>query len=330
MRFQRITTVDEKMNKTGILLTNLGTPQAPTPKAVRAFLAEFLADPRVIEVPRLLWWFILNGVILRIRPGKVAKIYQQVWTDKGSPLMVIAQSQATKLQAKLGEQYHVALGMRYGKPSLKQALLDIRKAGCDKVIVLPLYPQNSGSTTGSTFDATMRCFEKCRGVPPVRFINQYFDHPLYIQALAESVKQHWNQHGRKALLVMSFHGLPQRYVDKGDPYYNQCHSTAKLLAKALKLLDNEWQICFQSRVGREPWLKPYTDELLASLPTQDVNSVDVICPGFSADCIETLEEIDIQNHQIFKDAGGEQFSYIPALNDSDLHIEMMDKMIKSS
>lgn len=316
------------MKKTGILLSNLGTPAAPTPRAVRTFLAEFLADPRVIEAPRLLWWFILNGIILRIRPTKVAKIYQQVWTEDGSPLMVISQAQAKKLQEKLGEQYHVALGMRYGKPSIKQALLDIRKAGCNDVIILPLYPQNSGATTGSTFDEVMHCFKKCRGVPPVQFINQYFDHPLYIEALTNAVKNHWDQYGRKELLLMSFHGLPQRYVDNGDPYFDQCQRTATLLAKKLSLLSTEWKISFQSRVGREPWLKPYTDELLKSLPLQEINSVDVICPGFSADCIETLEEIDIQNRQFFKDAGGAQFSYIPALNDDELHVEMMVKLIQ--
>lgn len=316
------------MKKTGVLISNLGTPSAPTPSAIRKFLAEFLWDPRVIEVPRPLWWLILNGVILRIRPKKVAKIYQAVWTEKGSPLMAISLAQKEKLQQALGDDYVVALGMRYGTPSIRDALLELRKAGVEELIVLPLYPQFSATTSGSTFDETMRLFKKCRGIPNIRFIRDYHDHPLYIKALAESVKTHWEKHGRADRLIMSFHGLPQSYVDKGDPYYDQSLKTAELLASELGLSNNDWEVSFQSRVGNKPWLQPYTDVRMQALPKEGVKSIQVICPGFSADCIETLEEIDMENRQFFIEAGGEQFEYIEALNDSSAHITLMESTLK--
>lgn len=315
------------MAKIGVLINNLGTPAAPTTKAVREFLAEFLADSRVIEVPRPIWWLILHGIILRIRPSKVKKVYQSVWMDEGSPLLVYSKRLVNKLQTQLGDDYHCVLGMRYGQPSLKQALLELRKTGVEKVIILPLYPQRSGTTSGSTFDAVTHLFKRCRGVPNFQYLADYHDHPTYISALANSVKTYWKTNGQAQKLIMSFHGLPQSYVDKGDPYQQQCLKTAELLAAELQLPKDEWQVTFQSRVGKQPWLQPYTDVLLQQLPKQGVKSVQVICPGFPIDCIETIEEIDMENRDFFINAGGEKFAYIPALNDDDEHVALMQQLV---
>lgn len=313
--------------KIGVLISNLGTPDAPTSKAVRKFLAEFLWDPRVIEVSRPLWWLILHGIILRLRPSRVKKIYAQVWTDEGSPLLSISQKLVDKLQQQLGDRYHCVLGMRYGNPSLKSALLQLRKAGVSKVIILPLYPQNSGTTTGSTFDEVTRLFKKCRGVPHFEFINEYHAHPAYIQAIADSIQNHWQNNGRAEKLLMTFHGLPQSYVDKGDPYYDHCLKTAELVANALSLNKNAYAVSFQSRVGKAQWLTPYTDHLLKEWGQSGVESVQAICPGFPIDCIETIEEIGIENCHYFLEAGGKRFEYIPALNDSDAHLKVLSEII---
>lgn len=312
------------MTKVGVLLTNLGTPDAPTVSAVKRYLAEFLWDPYVIDKPRWLWWLVLHGIILRIRPKKSAAAYRKIWDDKtGSPLLHYSQQQAEKLQKALPEHYTVALGMRYGKPSIRAALESLK--GCEKIVVIPLYPQYSLSTTKSTLVE----IEKRRrefGIENLEFVWHYHDHPLYIEALADSVKRYWQQHSKPQLLLMSFHGLPLRYVEsKGDPYQQQCYKTAELLAAKLKLTKTEYQVTFQSRVGTEPWLQPYTDKTLEALPQKGITDIQVICPGFAADCLETLEEIDLQNRTLFLQRGGKTFHYIPALNDSDKFIAFLKK-----
>ncbi len=318
--------------KTGILLINLGTPDAPTPQALRRYLGEFLWDRRVVDLPRPLWWLILHGIILRSRPAKSARAYQSVWTEEGSPLLFIARQQQKKLQALLDgkepDRYHVALGMRYGNPSIAAALQELREQRMEELLVLPLYPQNSCSTTGSSFDALAQVLAQQRFVPPQRFIADYHDHPLYIKALAESVREAWRQHAQPDRLVISFHGTPVRFRDEGDVYYAQCETTARLLAEELQLDDGQWQLTFQSRFGREEWLQPYTDVTLQSLPAQGVKSLDVICPGFSADCLETLEEIAVENRDNFLQAGGGQFHYIPALNSGDAHIALLAALVQ--
>jgi ferrochelatase len=316
----------------GVLITNLGTPDAPTPKALRRYLAEFLWDPRVVELPRPLWWLILHGAILRIRPRRAAKAYQSIWTEEGSPLLVHARAQAaalaTALPTRLAGPVRVALGMRYGTPSIPQALDELKQAGSERLLVLPLYPQFSASTTASTLDAVGQVLRRMRRVPELRFIAQYHDHPAYIAALAQSVRDHRDQHGQAERLMFSFHGIPRRYFLQGDPYHCQCHKTARLVAETLGLAEGQWQVCFQSRFGREEWLKPYTDHSLQALPKQGVKSVQVICPGFSADCLETLEEIAEQNKAFFLEAGGERFGYIPALNERRDHIDALIEIIE--
>ncbi len=317
--------------KTGILLINLGTPDAPTPAALRRYLAEFLWDKRVVDLPRPLWWLILHGIILRTRPVKSARAYQGVWSEGGSPLLVISRQQQQALQSLLEERapgrYHVALGMRYGNPSIASALQEFRSRDIEELVILPLYPQNSCSTTGSSFDAVAQVMQQHRFVPSQRFIADYHDHPLYIKALADSVRAAWQQHAQPDRLVISFHGTPVRFRNEGDAYYEQCQTTARLLASELGLRDEQWLLSFQSRFGKEAWLQPYTDVSLKALPGQGVKSVDVICPGFSADCLETLEEIVEENRDYFVEAGGEDFHYIPALNSTVAHIELMAAII---
>ncbi|HKK13737.1 MAG TPA: ferrochelatase, partial [Gammaproteobacteria bacterium] len=276
----------------GVLVTNLGTPDAPTPSALRRYLAEFLWDPRVVEFPRPLWWLVLHGVILRIRPRRAARSYQRIWTAQGSPLLTISQRQAAALQAALSERVRgpvqVALGMRYGTPSIARGLAELRAAGARRLLILPLYPQYSGATTGSTFDALADTLRGWRWVPELRFIQHYHDHGPYLDALAASVREHWRTHGQAERLLMSFHGVPRRYLLAGDPYHCECQRTAGLLAERLDLPPERWQLTFQSRFGREEWLRPYTDETLREIARGGVRSVQVLCPGFSADCLETL------------------------------------------
>jgi len=318
---------------TGILLTNLGTPDAPTKAAVRVYLKEFLWDPRVVEQPRWLWWLILNGVILNFRPAKSALLYQSVWTEDGSPLLATGKKQCEKLQLSLrqtiGDAVHVELAMRYGRPSIQAGLEALREKNCRKVIILPLYPQYSATTTGSTFDAVADVFKLWRRVPELHLIDAYHNHPAYIAALADSVRAYWAEHGEPERLLMSFHGIPERYFKAGDPYPCHCQATANLLREALGLDEERAFISFQSRFGKEPWLQPYTDETLKSWGKDDVKSVDVICPGFAADCLETLQEIGSENRRYFLDNGGEQYRYIPALNDSEAHIQALTQIVKS-
>lgn len=317
--------------KLGILLVNLGSPDAPTPSAVRRYLAQFLSDPRVIESNRLLWWLILHGIILRIRPARAAKAYQKVWTDDGSPLIHISRLQTRAIQKKLEDRFRgnviADLAMTYGKPSIESGLEALRKAGARRLLILPLYPQYSATTTAAVFDEVTRVLQGWRWLPDLRMINQYHDHPKYIEALANSIKKQWRENDRGELLLFSFHGIPQRYVDSGDPYFCHCQKTARLVADKLALNPSEWKVVFQSRFGREAWLQPYCSVTLQELPAAGVKSVDVICPGFAADCLETLEEIRIENRDLFIDAGGKTFNYIPCLNDSKDHIEALCEIL---
>ncbi len=318
--------------RTGVLLCNLGTPDAPTPAALKKYLAEFLSDPRVVELPRWQWLPVLHGIILNTRPARSAKLYQKVWTDEGSPLLVTSLAQRDKLQVALdasADQIVVEIGMRYGNPSMQVALEALREKNCRKIIVLPLYPQYSGSTSGSTFDALTDILKSWRRVPELHVIDGYHDHEGYISALASSIRKHWAEHEKAEKLIFSFHGIPERYFKAGDPYPCFCRKTARLTAEALELAEGEWQVTFQSRFGKEPWVMPYTDETLQELARQGVKTVDVICPGFSVDCLETLEEIAGENRDLFKHAGGSELRYIPALNDDDAHIRLMASLVRS-
>ena len=314
--------------KTAVLLTNLGTPDSLDRAAVKRFLKQFLSDKRVVEIPRLPWWLILNGLILPLRSTKTLQGYQRIWSDEGSPLMAYALRQQSALQQKLGGEISVALAMRYGNPSFDTVLGKLMESGLNRLIVLPLYPQNSATTTATTFYHLADILARYRNLPSVHFIDSYFEHPAYIGALANSVRAHWQKLGHRNHLVMSFHGLPQINVDRGDPYYDQCQKTANMLADKLELVESEWSLCFQSRFGKQVWLKPYTSDVLTELAADGVNKIDIICPGFSADCLETLDEIQIEYRDLFIAQGGEQFHYIAALNDIDDHIEMMRELVE--
>lgn len=315
----------------GVLLVNLGTPDSPSTADVRRYLKEFLWDPRVVEMARPVWWLVLNGVILNTRPRRSARAYAKVWTEQGSPLMVISKQQRDALQAELDGALpgpvHVALAMRYGNPSIAAGLAELREAGARRVLVLPLYPQYSATTTASIFDAVTAELRRWRWLPELRFINHYHDDGGYIAALADSVREHWAKHGQSDKLVMSFHGIPQEYFEAGDPYYCECQKTGRLLAEALGLNDQQWLLTFQSRLGPKQWLQPYTDQTLERLGKEGVASVDVVCPGFAADCLETLEEVAMENREVFLDAGGQQYRYIPCLNDRPDHIATLTALV---
>lgn len=315
----------EKHNQVGVLLVNLGTPEAPTSQSVKAFLSEFLHDHRVVDLTRWLWCPLLHGVILPIRSPKVAKLYQSIWMEEGSPLMVYAKRQ----QKALAEQVSapVALGMTYGNPSIAQGLDELQAKGCDKVLVLPLYPQYSATTTAAVFDKVAKSLKGRPVIPALRYVNHYHDHPLYQAALAQSVKQHWQAHGKGDLLLCSYHGIPQRFANNGDPYPRHCEQTTSLLQAELGLADNEIMMTYQSRFGREEWLKPYTDKTLETLPSRGVKTLDIMTPAFSADCLETLEEIAEQCRDTFLEAGGERFRFIPCLNDDEAHIHLMASLV---
>jgi len=317
---------------TGILLVNLGTPEAPTSSAVRRFLKQFLWDPRVIEYPRWLWWLILNVIILRIRPSRSAAAYRKIWTDDGSPLMIfserIAAGVGKQLDARLPGSTTVELAMSYGDPSIDAAIDRLLEKGARRLLVLPLYPQYSGTTTASVIDAVARKLNHLRWVPETRFINQYHDEHGYIASLEASIREFWHENGRGTKLMFSFHGVPRSTLLKGDPYHCQCQKTARLIAGALELGDDEWVLSFQSRVGREEWLRPYTDETIIELAEQGLDRLDVVCPGFSTDCLETLEEIAMQNAELFQESGGKTLHYIPALNARDDHLEFLSNLIE--
>ena len=316
---------------TGILITNLGTPDAPTSKSLRKYLAEFLNDKRVIETSRFIWWPILYGIILLVRPKRSARAYAKIWTNEGSPLKTITLKQVSAIEEGLKKSLRfpvvVEPAMRYGNPSIRSALARFRDANVQRVLVLPLYPQYSAATTASTFDAVTSELQSWRWVPELRFINHYHDDPAYISALSESIRLHWAKNGVPEKLMFSFHGLPKNYFLSGDPYYCECQKSARLVAEQLELDEEQWQVSFQSRFGPMEWLKPYTDEVLEKWARQGISNVQVICPGFAADCLETLEEIQIQYRGLYLNAGGKQFSYIPALNDSQAHIDLLSSLI---
>lgn len=316
--------------KIGILITNLGTPDAPKCPKLRQYLTQFLTDPRVIELPYLLRQFLVRGIIINIRSHKSAAAYRTVWTDKGSPLMFHTQDLATKVQHSLGDNFIVAFGMRYGKPSIDSAIKQLHQKGCRKLIIMPMYPQYSGSTSGSIMDAVGKSLKKIRWVPHMHFISDYFQHDLYIKALCQSIERHWQEHGKAEKLVFSFHGIPQRYVHNGDPYQIHCQQTVDSVCKQLRLKEEDYLLVYQSRVGKEPWLQPYCDETMKSLPNTGIKNIDVICPGFSADCLETIEEIDEENKEYFMEAGGESYRYIHCLNSNDDHTAMVDSLIRNA
>ena len=308
---------------TAVLLCNLGTPDAPTAPAVRRYLAEFLSDHRVVEIPRAIWWLILHGIILRTRPKKSAAKYASIWTKEGSPLKVWTQKQATMLRGYLGQRGHtveVRYAMRYGNPSIASQLDALKADGATRVLILPAYPQYSATTTASVFDAVYTWAATVRHLPEFRFINHYHDAPGYIDALADKIRTHWRVSGQAEMLVMSFHGVPERTLKLGDPYHCECHKTARLLAEKLGLEKDKYKVTFQSRFGKAKWLEPYTEPALIKLAQAGTQSVDVVCPGFTGDCLETLEEINMEARHAFLKAGGRQFNYIECLNDSPVWI----------
>lgn len=320
-----------KRGRVGVLLLNLGTPDAPTASAVRRYLAEFLSDPRVVEIPKLIWMLILHGIILRVRPAKSAALYEKVWTQAGSPLMDISLRQTAKLTDKLASEeidVSVHLAMRYGNPSVASTLQNMHKQGVDKIVVLPLYPQYAAPTTGSAFDAIAKELSQWRYIPSLHFINTYHDHPDFIEALAESIRVDFENQGKPEKLVLSYHGMPERNLHLGDPYYCFCAKTTRLVTEKLGLSQDEFVMTFQSRFGKAKWLQPYTDATMQALPNAGVRDVAIVCPAFSADCLETLEEIVGENGHIFTEAGGNKFRYIPALNDDDAHITMMANLVR--
>ncbi len=305
--------------RTAVLLVNLGTPDAPTPAALRRYLAQFLGDPRVVEIPRALWWLILHGVILRVRPAKSARKYESIWMAEGSPLLVWSEKQAKLLQGYLGERGQPVLvrhAMRYGNPSVASVMDALKAEGATRILLLPMYPQYSGPTTASAWDAVADWSRNIRHVPELRFVNRYHDDAAYIEALAQRVISHWQTNGRGDKLVLSFHGVPKRTLLLGDPYHCECLKTARLLGERLTLAPGQLVVTFQSRFGKAEWLQPYTEPTLIELAKQGVQRVDVMCPGFTADCLETLEEIDQEAREAFLEAGGMEFHYIPCLNDS--------------
>ncbi len=321
--------------RTAVVLINLGTPEAPTPAALRTYLREFLSDPRVVEIPRPIWWLILNGFILTTRPAQSAKKYASVWTPGGSPLKVHTERQTKLLKGRLGEAGHrnlvVDYAMRYGQPSVPATLARLKAEGCTRILLVPLYPQYAGSTSATALDEAWRWLARTRNQPEVRSLRSFCDDPGYIGALAASVRQHWATHGRpdsSYQLIMSFHGVPRFTLDRGDPYHCECQKTGRLLAEALALKPDQYRVCFQSRFGRAEWLQPYTAPTLHTLAQAGVGRVDVICPGFVSDCLETLEEIAIEGKGDFLAAGGKEYHYIPALNERDDWVAALASLVE--
>lgn len=319
--------------KIAVIMVNLGSPKAANPKAVRHFLREFLSDTRVVELPKWLWQIILNGIVLAVRPKKSAAAYRKIWMgDKGSPLTYYSQSLANKVQAAVSAELEgsisVHLSMRYGEPSIRKTMKQLEASGVDKLLILPLYPQYSATTTATVIDEVGRILTTQRNQPEVRYIKDYHDDPAYISAMASAIQTQWKEKKKHKILLFSFHGLPKRCVERGDPYRAQSEKTAAALAQHLKLSEKEWALSFQSRFGAETWLQPYTTDMLETLIENQQTDIDVYCPGFAVDCLETLEEIAIEARQDFLDNGGEAFRYLPALNDSSEHVRLITALIK--
>jgi len=324
----------DTLPRTGVLLVNLGTPEAPTASALRPYLRQFLGDPRVIEWPAWVWKPILNGIILNVRPKKSARLYASIWTEQGSPLLVYSQNITNKLRSALtnqwGDAIRVELAMRYGQPSIAETLEAMRQANVQRLLVLPLFPQYSATTTATIYDVIFDELKRWRWMPELRTITGYHDNPLYIRALANSIEQAWAGADRPAKLLFSFHGIPKSYFEKGDPYHCYCHKTARLVAQELGLASEAYQVCFQSRFGPEEWLQPYTDKTLEAWAAQGIEHVDAICPGFAVDCLETLEEIAEENREAFLGAGGKHYRYIPCLNDNEDQMALMLKLVEGN
>ena len=319
--------IDDRALSAGVLIANLGTPDAPARKQVARFLREFLSDPRVVDLPRFLWLPLLNLIIIPLRAGRSAAAYREIWWPEGSPLLVLTERLAEKVAERLAGRAHVDIGMRYREPSILKGLERLQKAGVDEVVVLPLYPQYSGTTTASIYDAVDQALHDLRWRPRLHRIETYYDHPAWAEAIAGSVREFRDKHGTAEKLLFSLHGIPQRYVRQGDPYQKQCEESVHAAVKALGLADGEWLLTYQSRVGREPWLQPYTDITLQELAKSGIRHVQVLCPGFAVDCLETLEEIAMQNRDLFVEAGGEKLEYIPALNDSEAHVRLFERLV---
>ncbi|MBP6299948.1 MAG: ferrochelatase [Arenimonas sp.] len=307
----------QKNPKTLALIVNLGTPDEPTSTAVRRFLGQFLHDYRVVDMSRWLWCILLHFIILPIRSGRVAKNYQKIWLKQGSPLLVYSQNLADKLQHQM-PNIRVRLAMSYGQPAIDKVLAENKDI--EELIVLPLYPQYSATTTASVFDAVSKHYQKQERIPSIRFISEYYQSSAWLDAMEARIRTHWDLHGQADVLIFSFHGIPIRFADRGDPYPQQCQHSAELIAERLQLSAEQWMLTYQSRFGREPWLQPFTDKTLQSLPSQGLKTIDIICPGFAVDCLETLEEIQVENAHIFTAAGGLKLNYISALNDESGHV----------
>lgn len=317
--------------RAAVLLVNLGSPDEPTARALRRYLKEFLSDRRVVEVPRPIWWLILNGIILPFRAPRSARAYRSVWTEHGAPLLVNSRRLADRLQKRLSQdlpRVTVMLAMNYGKPSIDQAIDRLRAENIQRLLVVPMYPQYSATTTASVFDRVTRSLSRMRWLPEVRFVNDYHREADWLKAIADSIRRHRQSHGSAEKLLFSFHGIPRRNLMAGDPYYCQCQASARMIAEQLDLNDSDWQVTFQSRLGRAEWLKPYTDQTLQNMAKSGIERVQVICPGFSIDCLETIEEIAEENDEIFKEAGGRQLEYIPCLNDSDEHVALFNRLCR--
>ena len=317
----------ENEQKKGVLIAYLGTPDSPDVLSVRRYLKEFLSDPRIIEVPKIIWWFVLNIFILNFRSFNSARLYKSIWTDGGSPLLVNCLKIKDKVQKSLPSNYQVALGMRYGNPSIKSALNELKEANCRDIEVITLFPHYSATTVGSIFDAVSTEIKSWRWVPSVKFLNSYHDNPLLIEILSKRIKKSFESQGKPDKLVFSYHSIPKKYFDSGDPYHCLCQKTSRLIAEKLSLDEKDYITAFQSRFGPSEWLKPYTSETMKSLPKEGIKSVQVVSPGFGVDNLETLQEIDIENKEYFEDAGGENFHYIPCLNDDDDHVEFLISLI---
>ena len=317
--------------KIGVLITNLGTPDAPERRELKVYLNQFLSDPRVIELPKFLWQALLKLVILQIRPSKSAKSYKKIWTNNGSPLLDISKRQLVKIKSAFSNSNKnmvFELGMRYGNPSIQDALNKFQKKQVRRLLVLPMYPQYCAATTGSTFDEVTNVLQKWRWIPEMRFINQYFEEKNYIEALSNSIKSFWKKYPKPQKIIFSYHGIPKRYLTNGDPYHCFCLKTTRLVKEHMRLSDNEIMTTFQSRFGREEWLKPYTSETLKELPKQGIKNIHIISPGFSSDCLETLEELEEENKEYFMESGGESYKYIPCLNDNEDHIDVFINLIR--
>jgi ferrochelatase len=316
--------------ETGVVLANLGTPDAPERRPVARFLREFLSDSRVVDLPRVLWLPLLNLVIIPFRSGRSAAAYRKIWWPEGSPLLVLTQRLAERLRQLVPPEVAVEIGMRYRLPPIAEALSRLKAAGARRVVIIPMYPQYSATTTASIYDAVDAALRAMDWQPHVHRIEQYCDHPDWVEAVASSIRSYREEHGAAEKLIFSLHGIPQRYVRQGDPYQEQCEASVRAIVQALGLSDDQWALTYQSRVGREPWLQPYTDVTLEELARSGVRSVQVACPGFAVDCLETLEEIAMQNRELFEEAGGEQLDYIPALNDSEAHAELYLRLVEEA